>query len=641
MAEYLYGPYGEFADSIILSGEVAETVAVYIGTAPVNLVRGYADKELVDTPIQINNLTEAKNKIGYCGDTESFTLCEAVAAHFDSDSDSVGPIYVINALDPAKHKSEMSTSGQISFVRNKAEIPGTHIILDSLKIARPVTDPAPIGFMPTKEDAEAALSSVGNPVTDCSTNTIYIILDKPLGGTGDYLMLIETAEHTYGLTCLAQDRKPTPFKFYCELNDGKMVDYLDGEKKSDDASAKLDLSSYTGDIKVTLASCNYTDKEHYPTDIVPIESKVVSIDAGQSPQFYEENRDYVISYNSSRGATIIEDITESMSPTCAVTYDTVDDEAVTVDDIVGEKTANGEYSGCAALELVFTRLGKVPNIVAAPGWSHIPEVYKAMCKAAYQTNGHWYEIVYADIPLVDAEMQTVDSMALAIDWKNKNNYDNEFSKVFWPMAIDTRGRLVHLSTLALVEQLRVDQTHNAIPFETCANKEVSVQRQYFGEDSRNRGFDQTDANTVTAEGIATVAPWGTKWVIWGDHTAAYHFGGDDFDERGIFDVTVRMLMYILNSFQLEWAPYIDKPMTRAMKDVILNREQEKLDNLVAIGALLGTPTVQFSPDVTVQDIMYGNFVWDFIATPTVPLKSAKAIIAFTDAGYAALLEGSE
>ena len=52
---------------------------------------------------------------------------------------------------------------------------------------------------------------------------------------------------------------------------------------------------------------------------------------------------------------------------------------------------------------------------------------------------------------------------------------------------------------------------------------------------------------------------------------------------------MRMLMHITNDFQMEWSLRIDEPMTRALKDEIINREQEKLDGYVSMGALLGEP----------------------------------------------------
>ena len=81
-------------------------------------------------------------------------------------------------------------------------------------------------------------------------------------------------------------------------------------------------------------------------------------------------------------------------------------------------------------------------------------------------------------------------------------------------------------------------------------------------------------------------------------------------------------------------------MTIALRDTILNREQEKLDVLVAKGALIGEPVVEFveSNNATV-DMMNGDFRWDIAATPTPPLKSATAVVRYTDEGFSAYFGG--
>ena len=109
---------------------------------------------------------------------------------------------------------------------------------------------------------------------------------------------------------------------------------------------------------------------------------------------------------------------------------------------------------------------------------------------------------------------------------------------------------------------------------TCGNKAIPVVKLYFGGKSKNRGYDQEKANGLTSCGISTAVAWGGQWVLWGDHTAAYSYE-KEMDPRSIFDVSMRMIMHITNSFQREWGSEIDKPMTRALKDRIVNREQEK------------------------------------------------------------------
>ena len=111
------------------------------------------------------------------------------------------------------------------------------------------------------------------------------------------------------------------------------------------------------------------------------------------------------------------------------------------------------------------------------------------------------------------------------------------------------------------------------------------------------------------------------------------------DARAIFDVNIRMLMHITNSFQIDHGTEIDSPMTPQDKDSILNFEKQKLDTLTGIGALIGTPTVEFVETANpITDMMNGDFVWDFDVTNTPPFKSGTARVCYTDEGFAAFFE---
>ena len=80
-------------------------------------------------------------------------------------------------------------------------------------------------------------------------------------------------------------------------------------------------------------------------------------------------------------------------------------------------------------------------------------------------------------------------------------------------------------------------------------------------------------------------------------------------------------------------------MTPQDKDTILNIEREELDTLSGIGALIGTPTVEFVESANpTSEMMNGDFVWDFSATPTPPFKSGTARVCYTDEGFAAFFE---
>ena len=491
MSMYKHGTYGEFAASVGRIAAQAGTTAVYVGAAPVNLVRGYADAGIINVPVKLGSMVDVQNKMGYSAAWDSFSLCEAFKAHFDNAAGSIGPIVAINVLDPDKHRSAEQTAVELTFANGRATILSNTIILDTLVLT------------------------------------------------------------------------------------GK-----------------------------------------------------------------EEGTDYSVSYNHSAGKVIIDSVgSEKLTGTVSATFSTVDPAAVTAEEVIGFAN-DGVYSGFGVVSLVNQTLGLIPNIIAAPGWSHIPAVYEAMISAATKINGHWDAVVIADIPLSDAS-GAVDTISKAKTWKNDNGYISERAKVCWPKGRDIYGNIYHISTATVWEMLRTDATHDGIPMETPSNKPTFIAKQYFGEGSKNAGFDQNSGNELNADGITTVVFWGGRWVLWGPHTAAYKHGMVS-DNRVIFDNSIRMMMHISNSFQSDWATEIDSPMTRAMADTIKNREQEKADALSAMGAIIGTPIVRFvSAGASEAEIVEGNFEWSFEGTPTPPWKAGTMRVAYSTDGFATYLGEEE
>ena len=484
---YKHGTYGVIGQSIVTGATQGDTVVVYFGTAPINLIRDYAELGLINNPVRVRNMQDVQSKVGYSSDWKDFTLCEAFAQHFDNTVGNIGPIYIINVLDPDVHRASKEITRDLTFTNKRAEFESSAIILDTFAIA-----------------------------------------DKA------------------------------------------------------------------------------------------------------------EGVDYELSYNYARGTVVVLALTAM--ETAEATYYEVDTSLVVPADVIGQATPVGEFSGMQALALLYQKENAVADILAAPGWSHIPAVYTALVAVSQKINGHWDAFVNADIPIINGS-NAVDTIDKAIKWKGENGYVSEFSKVYWPKVKDGNGRIFHLSTIGTATMMRVDLARNSVPFETPSNKQIMATNQFFGESSKNRGFDQQTANLLNEKGITTAVFWAGQWVLWGPHTAAFQFGGS-MDARAIFDVNIRMLMFITNGFQLDHGTRIDTPMNPQLKDSILNIEQTKLDALVGIGALIGNPTVKFlETENPVSDMMNGDFVWDIAVTNTPPFKSGTARVVYTDEGFAAFFGG--
>jgi len=484
---YKHGAYGERTASQVKSTKQAEENVVYFGTAPINLIRGYDDADLVNVPVRLRNLGDAQAKVGYSDSWDSFTLCEAIDYHFNNTNGNVGPIYIVNVLDPDTHRKSQATTKAVAFSNGSGSFVSDTVILDTIAIE-----------------------------------------DKTEG-----------------------------------------VDY----------SIEYDFNSSTVTIK-----------------------------------------------------SLIEN--DQLTGTVNVTFFEVDLSVITENTIIGQHTAAGIYTGIAAVALLYMRENAVPNILAAPGWSEKPAVYRGLCSAAQKINGHWDAFVNADIPLSYKQSGTtykVETIAQAIAWKTNNAYTNPISKVAWPMA-QNGDKVYHLSTIMTAKMLEVDLEHDCIPFESCSNKDIMATDQYFG-DSENQGFDQTEANDLNEKGITTLCYWDGAFKLWGPHTAGFIYNGS-MDASAIFETNMRMLMYITNGFQLRNGTKIDTPMTPNDRDSIVVSEQAELDALTGVGALIGTPEVLFLENENPESNMInGDFVWHIMATPTPPLKSATAKVTYTDEGF--------
>lgn len=279
MSEYKHGAYGVLGESVARASSVAETVPVYIGTAPVNLVRGWDQTGAVGVPVKVTGALDAQAKIGHAQDWAAYTLCEAVAAHYDAGEDGIGPIYVINVLDPSTHCAKADTEATLTFAAGKAVIDSTSIILDTLRVG-----------------------------------------------------------------------------------------------------------------------------------------------AGEGTA-YAEGEDYTVSYNFAAGrATIASaDPDRPIQGDVPCTWREVDPSKVTASEVA---------EAVSAVALLYQEQFAVPNILAAPGWSDSPEVYRALVAGAAKVNGHWDAYVMADLPLSDAKKKPVDTISGAIAWKDENGYSSERSSVF-------------------------------------------------------------------------------------------------------------------------------------------------------------------------------------------------------------------
>ncbi len=111
------------------------------------------------------------------------------------------------------------------------------------------------------------------------------------------------------------------------------------------------------------------------------------------------------------------------------------------------------------------------------------------------------------------------------------------------------------------------------------------------------------------------------WRMWGDYTGAAPSEGDPKD---LWICCRRMFDYCENNFLLTFAHMVDRPMSKASLDNIVNTWQNVLNGLVKAGKLAGA-TVEYNADLNpITNIIAGKVVITVKLAPWTPMREIAA-----------------
>lgn len=331
---------------------------------------------------------------------------------------------------------------------------------------------------------------------------------------------------------------------------------------------------------------------------------------------------------SKDGKVQIESVKDGLSSPVQVAFEKIDISSINQDDIIGGyDLATDKRSGIACLESIFEELNIVPSIVSCPGFNHIPLVEKELVATCKKIGEHWDAICVTDI---DPSVTTLEE---AKKWKFEKGYNSNNEKVCWPMG-KIGDKAIWMSILAIVRMQQTDTENNNVPYETPSNKEIDISGLIVND--KDYKINSVQANKLNEKGITTALYFGGKWVLWGPHMANFEYGVTNKPDE-IFDVNIRTNIYLSNDFQLRNIDLIDKPIARNDLDAIINKEQLKLNALVADGKILYGAIEFRSKDNVKSDLVQGDFVFSTMVTNTPPGKSLTNRIQYTSKGIDTLM----
>ena len=298
-------------------------------------------------------------------------------------------------------------------------------------------------------------------------------------------------------------------------------------------------------------------------------------------------------------------------------------------DYLGDKALG---TGINAYEEMLRNAPSATNLVCLPSVTD-GEILSAMLALCKNADGLYASYLVYDRPLTDSGLNASNYVVPATIVKNKTLSDMYCTAVWGQIRTsaghDISGAAVRASLMA-----KADATYG-VPARVGGNIEVPAIQGVVGlkgEEKVIAKIPRSSANELSADGICTVRRRGSVYVTWGDHTSAFA-GGTVTDELARFENRIRMNSMLKNRWVMKYESIIDSPLTLQMRNDVVNAEQDYLNGLVAIGALIGEPRCEFLAESNNFDnIVEGNFTWNITVTETNPLKYALARIAFSVAG---------
>lgn len=296
--------------------------------------------------------------------------------------------------------------------------------------------------------------------------------------------------------------------------------------------------------------------------------------------------------------------------TLTITYDTADPSAITATDI---------EEAVETVEMCRSVVGVVPDLLCAPGWSSNPTIAAVMAAKAPSING-----LFRAKAVVDLDTTAANDYSKVLKLKNDNGYTSEDMIVCWPMA-KSGDYLFDLSVIICGLIAKVDSGNADCPYESPSNKAVSITGAVCADGTEViLSLPQADIISVT-DGVVTILNNG-GWTLWGNYLGCYPTISD---VAKMYVCTSRVQDWICNTFVNTYWQYIDKPLTPALRDAIINAFNAWLNGLTAEGKLYGGEITYVSELNPITNLMNGIFRLDCQTASPVPAQQIDMHIQYS------------
>lgn len=273
----------------------------------------------------------------------------------------------------------------------------------------------------------------------------------------------------------------------------------------------------------------------------------------------------------------------------------LDPSLVTASDIIGGyNVGTGAETGLEVIRQVYPKLGIVPRLIIAPGWSHIPEVAAVMASKTTDING-----VFTSETVIDMDTEKTGVYTGLGDAKSELAITSGHAILLWPM-VRIGSKTYYYSAIWAAMTAYTDASNNDVPVKSPSNKLLNVSAAVL-KDGTEVVLDTTMAEIVNSHGIATIINI-SGMRAYGNNTSAYP-GTTDPKDRWIS--CRRMMSWYRNRFIQAYNEKVDDPSNLRLVEAVVDAENLYLNSLTSTGDIAGGEISYSEADNTIESIMNG------------------------------------
>lgn len=379
----------------------------------------------------------------------------------------------------------------------------------------------------------------------------------------------------------------------------------------------------TSTMKKAMEAKEYDVSDHkitlpFDTIAAGLEVSVPGADGAASTKL-KPDEDYTVLYDEDDDVCIVELLSSGSAYSAAklsVSGSTVDPSAVVTADVV---------SGLGVIDACMSMVGVIPDLICAPGFSHLSVVAAIMATKAAGINGLFRAKALVD---VDCSAEGVTEYSALTPWKNKNNMVDENQILCWPM-VKLGDYKFHMSTQLAGLMAKVDTDNAGVPYESPSNKNYKMDGCCLEDGTEvNLTFEQS--NIIAGYGIVTALNFMSMgWTCRNNYTACYPANTDVKDQ---FIPVSRMFDFVGNTLIRTFWSKLDKPMNRRLIDTIIDTCNIWLNGLVSQEYLLGARAEYLEEENSLVDLMAGILHIHIYITPPSPMQECDFTLEY-DTNY--------